>query len=112
MAAIWSGFGITSTSARNRSPRNTTLGAMSGADYHSIYGGSATFDGEPFADGATLVKYTYYGDADFNGKGRTSTTTCAPTTVSTTTPPAGATGISTATAGQLRRLRADRPGVQ
>jgi hypothetical protein len=64
----WTGSGITSTSARNRSPRNTTLAAMSGADYHGIYGAAATFDGESFADSAVLVKYTYYGDADFNGR--------------------------------------------
>jgi hypothetical protein len=64
----WSGFGITSSSARDRSPRNTTLGAMRGSDYHGIYGPAALFDGESFSDGAVLVKYTYYGDADFNGR--------------------------------------------
>jgi hypothetical protein len=64
----WSGLGITSTSAKNRVPRNTTLGAMSGADYHALYGAGATFDGESFGDGAVLVKYTYYGDTDFNGR--------------------------------------------
>jgi hypothetical protein len=51
----WSGLGITSTSARDGSPRNTTLGPMRGSDYHGIYGGCALFDGESFADGAVLV---------------------------------------------------------
>jgi hypothetical protein len=34
----------------------------------SIYGATATFDGESLDGAAVLVKYTYYGDSDFNGK--------------------------------------------
>jgi hypothetical protein len=56
-----------STAAKNASPRNTTLGAMEASDFKSIYGPSATFNGEALAGNAVLVKYTYYGDADFNG---------------------------------------------
>jgi len=48
-AGAWDGPGITSSAARNRSPKNTTLGVIdSGAS-------------------SVLVKYTYYGDSDFNG---------------------------------------------
>jgi len=64
----WTGTGITSSSARNRSPHNTTLGAMEATDFKSIYGAGATFDGEALDATAILVKYTYYGDTDFNGK--------------------------------------------
>jgi hypothetical protein len=41
---------------------------MEATDYKSIYGASATFDGQRLDDTAVLVKYTYYGDADFNGR--------------------------------------------
>jgi hypothetical protein len=47
---------------------NTTLGAIEAADYLSIYGPGATFDGQAIDNTAVLVKYTYYGDADFNGQ--------------------------------------------
>ena len=48
-------------------PHNTTLGAMSASDYKSIYGSKATFAGWYFDDTTVLIKYTYYGDTDFNG---------------------------------------------
>jgi hypothetical protein len=64
----WTGNGITSTAARNANPKITTLGAMEATDYKSIYGASATYDGQALDDTAVLVKYTYYGDTDFNGK--------------------------------------------
>jgi hypothetical protein len=38
---------------------------MTGAEYASVHGG--TFDGETVAANAVVVKYTYYGDTDFNG---------------------------------------------
>jgi parallel beta-helix repeat protein len=63
----WTGNGITSTAARNNAQHNTTLGAMEATDYQSIYGPGATFDGEALDSTAVLVKYTYYGDTDFNG---------------------------------------------
>jgi len=46
----------------------TTLGAMHGSDYTAIRGAGTLFDGETVNPGAVLVKYTYYGDTDFNGK--------------------------------------------
>src|SRR5204863_5362528 len=46
----------------------TTLGLMEASEFQSINGAAATFDGEPIDTTAVLVKYTYYGDADFNGK--------------------------------------------
>ncbi|CAN5365275.1 hypothetical protein BH09PLA1_BH09PLA1_05330 [soil metagenome] len=64
----WTGAtGLTSTTARNALPKNTTLGAMESADYKSVYGPSATFDAEALPGTAVLIKFTYYGDADFNG---------------------------------------------
>ena len=63
----WTGDGITSSNARNANPKNTTLGAMEATDYKSLYGQGATFAGESLDNNAVLVKYTYYGDTDFNG---------------------------------------------
>ena len=62
----WTGAGLTSTTARNAIGANTTLGYMEATDYKAIYGPSATFDGETIDDTAVLVRYTLYGDADFN----------------------------------------------
>jgi hypothetical protein len=63
----WNGTGITSSAAATMTAHNTTLGAMDFSDYWSVYGKGATFDGEPLDSTAVLVKYTYYGDTDFNG---------------------------------------------
>ncbi|MEO8053022.1 MAG: hypothetical protein ABI833_21655, partial [Acidobacteriota bacterium] len=63
----WTGNGITSTSAKNNSQHNTTLGVLEVSEYKSIYGPAAQFDGQTIDTTAVLVKYTYYGDADFNG---------------------------------------------
>ena len=59
----WTGSGLTSSAARNNASHNTTLGAIERADY-----ANATFDGEPLDADAVLVKYTYYGDANFDGR--------------------------------------------
>jgi Ca2+-binding RTX toxin-like protein len=64
----WSGAGLTSTTAKNAPQHNTTLGLMEASEFKSIYGAAATFDGQAIDTTAVLVKYTYYGDADFNGK--------------------------------------------
>jgi hypothetical protein len=65
----WNGQGLTSYAARDNAAHNTTLGVLSGAEFKSANGGAgATFDGFSVADADVLVKYTYYGDADFNGK--------------------------------------------
>jgi hypothetical protein len=64
----WNGPGLISSSAKSNPNHNTTLGAMEATDFKSIYGASATFNGEPLDSTAVLVKYTYYGDTDFNGK--------------------------------------------
>jgi hypothetical protein len=64
----WGGNGITSSAARNANPRNTMLGLMEATEFQSIYGAGAPFDGQPLDTTAVLVKYTYYGDSDFNGR--------------------------------------------
>jgi hypothetical protein len=63
----WLGNGITSSSARTNPSQNTTLGAMEASDYDSVYGSGALFGGSDPDSTAVLVKYTYYGDTDFNG---------------------------------------------
>ncbi|MGH7178674.1 MAG: hypothetical protein ACREJC_14955 [Tepidisphaeraceae bacterium] len=63
----WDGAGITSTSAKNAAAANTTLGAMEAADYLNYYGAGTPFDGQTVDTSAVLVKYTYFGDTDFNG---------------------------------------------
>jgi hypothetical protein len=66
---VWTGFGITSSSAKNiLATKNTTLGAMEATDYKLINVANTTFDGEPIDNTAVLIKYTYYGDANFNGQ--------------------------------------------
>jgi hypothetical protein len=64
----WDQPGITSTAAKNNPQHNTTLGLLSGAEYSAANGGTTQFDGRAFAPGDTLVKYTYYGDTDLNGR--------------------------------------------
>lgn len=62
----WGGAGLTSNVARNANPKNRTLGAMESTDFWSIYGQGARFQDEEIDDRAVLVKFTFYGDADFN----------------------------------------------
>jgi hypothetical protein len=64
----WNGTGITSSAAQTANPANKTLGVMESADYFGIYGSGATFAGQAIDPTCVLVRYTYYGDADFNGK--------------------------------------------
>jgi hypothetical protein len=63
----WLGDGLTSTSARVNPSANTTLGAIESADYIAVHGAGAVFSGYVPDASAVLVKYTYYGDTDFNG---------------------------------------------
>jgi autotransporter-associated beta strand protein len=64
----WNLPGLTSSAARTQTDHATMLGVLSGAEYHSVAGPTATFDGVPVNDTDALVKYTWYGDTDFNGK--------------------------------------------
>src|SRR5205823_9378152 len=64
----WDRAGITSTEARNAPSHNTTLGTLTGAEFHGAQGSSATFDGLPVNNSDVLVKYTYYGDTELNGR--------------------------------------------
>jgi hypothetical protein len=63
----WDQPGITSSSARNASPRNTTLGVLEGSEYLALYGPGALFFGINVHSESLVVKYTYYGDTDLNG---------------------------------------------
>ena len=40
---------------------------MEATEFKSVYGAGATFDSQAIDNTAVLIKYTYYGDADFNG---------------------------------------------
>jgi hypothetical protein len=64
----WDRPGLTSSTALASNPRITTLGVLEGSQYRVLYGTSATFSGQSVDDSSILVKYTYYGDTDFNGK--------------------------------------------
>ncbi|MGH7178676.1 MAG: M14 family zinc carboxypeptidase [Tepidisphaeraceae bacterium] len=63
----WLGNGLTSTSARNHPSGVTTLGAMEASDYLDYWGAGTQFSGVNLNSTMVLVKYTYYGDTDFNG---------------------------------------------
>ncbi|MBC8105013.1 MAG: hypothetical protein H7Z14_00355 [Anaerolineae bacterium] len=64
-AGAWNQPGITSSTAAAAVPKNKTLGTLKGTEYLAING--ATFDSFAVAGTDVLVKYTYYGDTDFNG---------------------------------------------
>jgi hypothetical protein len=64
----WSGAGaIRSGSAKDNVKHNTTLGVLEATELKSLFGPAASFDGQFPDDTAVLIKYTYYGDTDFNG---------------------------------------------
>jgi hypothetical protein len=63
----WTGYGITSSAAASEEDENTTLGVLEATEYKSIYPSATTFGGEPIDNSSVLIKYTYYGDTDFNG---------------------------------------------
>ncbi|CAN5562542.1 hypothetical protein BH09PLA1_BH09PLA1_00960 [soil metagenome] len=63
----WNGNGITSTSARDNAIHNTTLGTLKGSEYIATNGPGAFFGGFVVNPSDVVVKYTYYGDTDFNG---------------------------------------------
>jgi MYXO-CTERM domain-containing protein len=63
----WDQSGITSSSARDDALAVTTLGVLEGTEYQSVHGPGAPFFGTPVDGPMVLVKYTYYGDTDFNG---------------------------------------------
>lgn len=63
----WNGTsGIFSTTAKNNPTPNTTLGTLRGSEYIPVSG--STFDGETILTNYVLIKYTYFGDVDFNGQ--------------------------------------------
>ncbi|MGH7176555.1 MAG: hypothetical protein ACREJC_04160, partial [Tepidisphaeraceae bacterium] len=64
----WDGPGLTSTVARDNPDANTTLGAMDASDYLGYYGPGTLFAGQSIDATSVIVKYTYYGDANFDGQ--------------------------------------------
>jgi T5SS/PEP-CTERM-associated repeat protein len=64
----WDRPGITSAAAATQVAHATTLGIMEGSSFRQIYGPTATFSGgQSVDDTSILVKYSWYGDSDFNG---------------------------------------------
>src|SRR5262249_43541128 len=62
----WDRAGLTSSAAAANA--STGLGVLSGDEYTSIGGGTGTFAGLTYVAGNTLVKYTWNGDTNFDGK--------------------------------------------
>ena len=62
----WDAPGITSSDARNNANHTTGLGVLSGAEYTSL--GNSSFDGIAVQPTDTLVKYTWNGDANLDGR--------------------------------------------
>ena len=68
---LWSGTtGITSSTAAADATRTTAVGViLNNVNGLQLYGGSrGTFDGQTPGPNDVLVKYTYYGDANLDGK--------------------------------------------
>ena len=63
----WNGGGITSSTARDNAGHNTGLAVVSGADYTSV-GGNGTFAGRAYNPSDVLIKYTWNGDANIDGR--------------------------------------------
>jgi hypothetical protein len=62
----WAGNGITSSAAHNDATFKTAIGVLlNSVGGNTIY---STFDNQPTAGTDVLLKYTYYGDTDLNGK--------------------------------------------
>ena len=57
-----------SSSARTQPARATTLAVTDAPTFKSIRGALTPFDQILLDNSAVLVKYTWYGDANFNGK--------------------------------------------
>jgi hypothetical protein len=62
----WTGTGINSSAAAANPA--TSLGLMTGADYIAVTGGLTVFSGMSIVAGDSLIKYTWYGDANFDGE--------------------------------------------
>ena len=63
----WTGRGITSTAARNDPNHTTGLGVLTGGEWIGFHG-AAPFSGQPVDTSSVLVKYTWNGDANLDGR--------------------------------------------
>ncbi|CAN5710788.1 hypothetical protein BH09PLA1_BH09PLA1_03220 [soil metagenome] len=61
----WNGTGLRSAAAAIAEPRNTALGYVEASQLLGASGGA--FEGVSVDNTAVLVRYTYFGDTDFNG---------------------------------------------
>ena len=65
---LWDRPGITSTRARLDPQAATTLGTVEGSEFLAWNGGTATFSGFQVDSSSVLVKYTWNGDANLDGR--------------------------------------------
>ena len=66
-AGAWNQAGLTSSTAAANTNHTTGIGVLSGAEYTSV-GGAGNFSGVNYGDTDTLVKYTWNGDANLDGR--------------------------------------------
>ena len=65
-AGYWDGPGIRSSTAAAEPEKLTAVGVLDNSD--PLVGGRTTLEGEPVDASSVLVKYTYWGDANFDGR--------------------------------------------
>jgi hypothetical protein len=65
---LWTGTMLTSTAAKNNGLKTTGLGVVRGSEYSAGNGGTTSFNGRALANTDVVVKYTYNGDTELNGK--------------------------------------------
>jgi hypothetical protein len=92
----WTGNGLTSSTARTTPCTTRPWARWKQADFKSIYGPAALFDGQPIGHLCGAREVHVLRRRGLQTVKSTSTTTCEPTTASTITTPAGLTAISTA----------------
>ncbi len=64
----WTGNGVTSTAARLDAQHKTALGYAVASDVLVPSGGIYQFNGQTVSASSSIVKYTYYGDANLDGQ--------------------------------------------
>jgi hypothetical protein len=69
IGGVWAGTGLTSAAARSSTTHLTALGSIqNNQGGAAIFTSSNKFDGLTVGAGDVLVKYTFYGDANLDGK--------------------------------------------
>ena len=64
----WDAAGVQSSTAAADASHTTGIGYLTGTEYKSMNGATATFDGSPVANSDGLAKFTWNGDANLDGR--------------------------------------------